>query len=95
MEEIRAITEEAARAERIVATHAYTPTGILNALRGGVKTIEHGNMLNETVIEYMLEHKETVTWDPTACLFSQHLIYVRVSRPRDRSIDRSIDRSAG
>ena len=75
VEEIRAIAEEAARSKRIVATHAYSPTGILNALRGGVKTIEHGNMLNGTVIDFMLENRDTVTWHPTSCIFNRDAVY--------------------
>jgi len=53
-EEIRAIVDEAARAERVVAAHAEGKPGIMAALRCGVKTIEHGDALDDEGIEAML-----------------------------------------
>ncbi len=53
--EIIAIVEEAARAERIVAAHAEGKAGIMAALRCGVRTIEHGDDIDDEVIELMLE----------------------------------------
>ena len=40
--ELKAIVEEAARSDRIVAAHCHGKTGIMAALRAGCKTIEHG-----------------------------------------------------
>jgi imidazolonepropionase-like amidohydrolase len=54
-EEIRAIVEEAGRADRIVAAHCHGKAGILAALRAGVKTIEHGSYLDEEAADLMLE----------------------------------------
>lgn len=45
-EEIRAAVDEAARRGSYVAAHAYSPEAILHALDGGVRTIEHGNLLD-------------------------------------------------
>jgi imidazolonepropionase-like amidohydrolase len=45
-EELRVITEEAGRAERIVAAHCHGKPGIMAALRAGAKTIEHGSYLD-------------------------------------------------
>lgn len=53
--EITAIVEEAARADRIVAAHAEGRAGIMAALRCGVRTIEHGDQLDDEVIDLMLE----------------------------------------
>ena len=53
--EITAIVEEAARADRIVAAHAEGKAGIMAALRCGVKTIEHGDQIDDEVIDLMLE----------------------------------------
>ncbi|MGI9641728.1 MAG: amidohydrolase family protein, partial [Acidimicrobiia bacterium] len=53
-DEIRAIVEEAARAERVVAAHAEGKAGIMAAIRCGVHTIEHGDALDEEAIEGML-----------------------------------------
>lgn len=54
-EEITAIVEEAARAERFVAAHAEGKAGIMAALRCGVQTIEHGDEIDDEVVELMLE----------------------------------------
>jgi imidazolonepropionase-like amidohydrolase len=53
--EITAIVEEAARADRFVAAHAEGKAGIMAALRCGVQTIEHGDEIDEEVVEFMLE----------------------------------------
>lgn len=54
-EEIRAIVDEAARAERVVAAHAEGKSGIMAAIRCGVHTIEHGDALDEEAVEGMRE----------------------------------------
>jgi imidazolonepropionase-like amidohydrolase len=54
-EELRAIVEEAARAERIVAAHCHGKVGIMAALRAGAKTIEHGTWLDEEAADLMVE----------------------------------------
>jgi imidazolonepropionase-like amidohydrolase len=54
-EELRAIVEEAGRAERIVAAHCHGKPGMLAALEAGVKTIEHGTWLDDEVADLMRE----------------------------------------
>lgn len=54
-EELKAIVEEAARAERVVAAHCHGKPGIMAALRAGVRTIEHGSYLDEEAAELMKE----------------------------------------
>jgi len=54
-EELRAIVEEATRAERIVAAHCHGKAGIMAALRAGAKTIEHGTYLDEEAADLMIE----------------------------------------
>jgi imidazolonepropionase-like amidohydrolase len=54
-EELRAIVEEAARSERIVAAHCHGKAGIMAALRAGCHTIEHGSFLDEEACDLMLE----------------------------------------
>lgn len=51
--EIKAMVEEAHRAERIVAAHCHGTAGILAALRAGVSTIEHGSFLTGEAIDLM------------------------------------------
>ena len=45
-EEIAAATEEAANFGRYVLAHAYTPEAITRAVTNGVRTIEHGNLID-------------------------------------------------
>jgi imidazolonepropionase-like amidohydrolase len=55
-EEIRAAVEEAARAGTYVAAHAHGAEGIKNAVRAGVRTIEHGSYLDDEGIALMVKH---------------------------------------
>jgi imidazolonepropionase-like amidohydrolase len=55
IDEIAAITEEAHRVNRKVGSHACSPVGIQNAIRGGVDTIEHGFSLDEETCLMMVE----------------------------------------
>jgi imidazolonepropionase-like amidohydrolase len=52
-EELRAMVEEAARADRVVAAHCHGKPGIVAALRAGVRTIEHGSYLDEECAQMM------------------------------------------
>ena len=54
--EIRAAVEEAALYGTFVAAHAHGAEGIKRAVRAGVRTIEHGSLLDDEGIELMLEH---------------------------------------
>jgi len=53
VEEIRVVVEEAHKAGRKVAAHAYTVEGIRNALNAGVDSIEHGNDADRSDLELM------------------------------------------
>jgi imidazolonepropionase-like amidohydrolase len=55
-EEIRAIVAEAQAAQTYVAAHAYTGRAITRAVRCGVRTIEHGNLVDRAAAEVMREH---------------------------------------
>lgn len=54
--EIRAIVEEAEAAQTYVAAHAYTGRAISRAVRCGVRTIEHGNLVDREAAELMRKH---------------------------------------
>jgi imidazolonepropionase-like amidohydrolase len=57
IEEIAAIVDEASRhGGRPVAAHAQGASGIRNAIRGGVTSIEHGYLIDDEGIDLMLEH---------------------------------------
>ena len=55
MEEMRAAVEEAEAANRYVAAHAYTARAINRALEAGVRSIEHGNLLDDESLRLFLE----------------------------------------
>ncbi|WP_116043643.1 metal-dependent hydrolase family protein [Amycolatopsis palatopharyngis] len=54
-EEIRVIVGEAAVQGRYVMAHAQAAAGVKNALRAGVRSIEHGIYLDDEAIELFLE----------------------------------------
>ncbi|AZR74845.1 hypothetical protein BBF96_06360 [Anoxybacter fermentans] len=58
-DEIRAIVEEAHKAKRRVSAHVEGKEGIMNALRAGVDTLEHGIGLDLEAVE-MIKNKSVV-----------------------------------
>ena len=68
-EELRAIVEEAGRAERVVAAHCHGKAGIMAALDAGVKTIEHGSYLDEEAAQLMIERDAILV--PTRYIVAQ------------------------
>ena len=54
-EEIRAVADEATRRGSYVAAHAYSPEAISLAVTNGVRSIEHGNLLDEPTARLMAE----------------------------------------
>jgi imidazolonepropionase-like amidohydrolase len=56
IEEIKAITETAADYGFHVAAHAHGDDGMKRAIRGGVKTIEHGTKMSDETMELMKEY---------------------------------------
>jgi imidazolonepropionase-like amidohydrolase len=52
-EEIRAVTAEATRRGSYVAAHAYSPEAIRHAVDNGVRSIEHGNLLDAETADAM------------------------------------------
>ncbi|WP_460691131.1 metal-dependent hydrolase family protein [Nesterenkonia suensis] len=55
-DEIRAAVEEAQATNRYVLGHAYAARAVNRALRLGVRSIEHGNLLNEESTRLFVEH---------------------------------------
>lgn len=55
-DEIRAAVEEAEAANRYALGHAYTARAINRGLRLGVRSIEHGNLLDGESVQLFLEH---------------------------------------
>lgn len=55
-EELRAAVEEAELAGTFVAAHAHGAEGIKRAVRAGVRSIEHGSLMDDEAIDLMAEH---------------------------------------
>src|SRR6266540_1964212 len=53
--EVAAAVEEAHAFGRYVCAHAYTPEAITRAMQGGVRTIEHGNLIDEPAARLMAD----------------------------------------
>ena len=62
-EEVHALVDEAHRLGRKVAAHAMGHEGIESALRAGVDSIEHGDGLDDELMDLMIKHG--VYWCPT------------------------------
>ncbi len=72
-DELRAAIEEAHKVGAKTCTHAQGMTGIKNALRAGVDSIEHGFFMDDWCFDYMKEHG--VYYVPT--LAAVHWIVVK------------------
>ena len=55
-DEIRAAVEEAALYGTHVAAHAHGAEGIKRAVRAGVRSIEHGSLMDDEAIDLMASH---------------------------------------
>ncbi len=73
-EELAVAVEETARWNRFVASHAHGADGINAAIRAGVRTIDHGSMMDDEGLQ-MLLNSDFTYYVPT--------LYVGVIVPRD------------
>ena len=55
-EEIRAAVAEARARRTYVLAHAYVPEAIIQAVEAGVRSIEHGNLIDESAARVMADH---------------------------------------
>jgi imidazolonepropionase-like amidohydrolase len=55
LEELRAAVEEAAAARTYVMAHAYNDGSVRNCLKSGVRSIEHGNLIDEETARLIAE----------------------------------------
>ena len=56
LEELTAICEETTAANTYAMAHAYSPRSITRAVQCGVRTIEHGNLLDEASAKVLKQH---------------------------------------
>jgi imidazolonepropionase-like amidohydrolase len=57
IDEIEAAVEEAANWGKYVAAHAYSSIAVQRAVKAGVRTIEHGNLIDEPAAAIMAQKK--------------------------------------
>ena len=81
-DDLRAVVEEAKRWHRDVAAHAYGGEGAKNAIRAGVRSIEHGMLLDDEGLKLMKEHG--TWWCPTLS------VYIPASKEDDTELRRRI-----
>ena len=56
MDELRAAVEEAEAANLYALAHAYSPRAVSRAVQAGVRSIEHGNLIDEATARLMKTH---------------------------------------
>lgn len=56
MDELRAAVEEAEAANLYALAHAYSPRAVTRAVQAGVRSIEHGNLVDEDSLRVMRTH---------------------------------------
>jgi imidazolonepropionase-like amidohydrolase len=67
LDDVKAVVAEAARWRKDVAAHAYGGAGARNAVEGGVRSIEHGWILDDDTLKLMVE--KGTYWCPTLSVF--------------------------
>ena len=67
LEDVKAVVAEAARWRRDVAAHAYGGDGAKNAIRGGVRSIEHGMLMDDEALKLLVDHG--TFWCPTLSVY--------------------------
>ncbi len=83
--EIAAAVEEAHNFGRYVLAHAYTPEAITRAVTAGVRTIEHGNLIDDKAAKLMAER---------GALMVANLVAYYAMKERGRSFGMSADQLA-
>jgi imidazolonepropionase-like amidohydrolase len=56
VDELRAAVEEAEAANLYALAHAYSPRAVTRAVQAGVRSIEHGNLIDEATARVMKQH---------------------------------------
>lgn len=66
-EDLKRVVDEAARFRKPVAAHAYGGPGADDAIRAGVRSIEHGMLMSDATLDLMVEHG--TFWVPTISVY--------------------------
>jgi imidazolonepropionase-like amidohydrolase len=71
LEQVQAVVSEARRWRKDVAAHAYGGEGAKNAILGGVRSIEHGMLLDDDAVGLLKQHG--TYWVPTLSVYAAGL----------------------
>jgi imidazolonepropionase-like amidohydrolase len=71
LEDVQAVVSEARRWRKDVAAHAYGGEGAKNAILGGVRSIEHGMLLDDEAVGLLKQHG--TYWVPTLSVYAAGL----------------------
>ena len=89
LEEIKTVVEEAKRFRKDVSSHAYGGQGAKNSILAGVRSIEHGMLLDDETLKLMVERG--TYWCPTLCVYIPEDEKVEVNDMIKRIIPRHKD----
>lgn len=87
LEEIRAAVEEAEAADTYVMAHAYTARAIQRAVACGVRTIEHGNLVDEATALEMADKRVYAV--PTLAVYDAAATFGRLAGRSEESLART------
>jgi imidazolonepropionase-like amidohydrolase len=85
--EIEAAVDEARRAHKYVMAHAYTADAISRAVELGVRTIEHGNFLDESAARIMATHGAYLV--PTLIVYRRIVVHGKEVGVSDLHIEKA------
>ncbi len=84
-EELKTVVEEAARRDVPVMAHAHATDGIKQAVKAGVRSIEHGTYMDEEAIDLMIQHGTYLI--PTLTID----LYFKETIPDSKALVKAID----
>ena len=84
-EELKAVVEEAARRDVPVMAHAHATEGIKQAVKAGVRSIEHGTYMDEAAIDLMIQHGTYLIPTLTIDLFFSETI------PESKALSKAVE----
>lgn len=84
-EELKATVEEANRRDVPVMAHAHATEGIKQAVKAGVRSIEHGTYMDDEAIDLMIQHGTYLVPTLTIDLYFKEII------PESKALTKAID----
>ncbi|MBA4058655.1 MAG: amidohydrolase family protein, partial [Marivirga sp.] len=84
-EELRAVVEEAARRDVPVMAHAHATEGIKQAVKAGVRSIEHGSYIDEEAMDLMIQHGTYLIPTLTVGLYFEETI------PESKALSKAVE----